>query len=88
MFDSHRQVFTTVHGTTWLMAIGKSACRVNITFMVQFIRECNVNRGPLLLHIGCLFILTEKKFNGLLLSLCVLALSARCSTVSSTSGRS
>jgi hypothetical protein len=25
MFDSHRQLFTTVHGATWLLAIAKSA---------------------------------------------------------------
>jgi hypothetical protein len=38
MFDSHRQLFITVYGATWLLAIGKCACRVNVTFMVPFMR--------------------------------------------------
>jgi hypothetical protein len=36
MFDSHRKVFTTVHGAIWLVAITKSACKFNIRFMVPF----------------------------------------------------
>ena len=36
MFDSHRPVCTTVHGATWLLAIGKCACRVNVMFIVLF----------------------------------------------------
>jgi len=47
MFDSNRQVFTTVHGAIWLLAIGKSAFRVNIMFMVLFMRGCLIHRGPL-----------------------------------------
>jgi hypothetical protein len=47
MFDSHRQVFTTVYGATWLVAIGKCVCRVNVTFMVLFMRGCRIRRGPL-----------------------------------------
>ena len=47
-FHSHRQLFTTVHGATWLLAIAKCACRVNLTFMVLFIGDCPTDRGPLL----------------------------------------
>jgi hypothetical protein len=47
MFDSHRQVFSTVRGATWFLAIGKCACRVNVTFIVLFMRGCHVDRGPL-----------------------------------------
>jgi len=47
MFDSHRQVFARVHGAIWLLAIGKSAFRVNVTFMVLFMRGCHIHRGPL-----------------------------------------
>jgi hypothetical protein len=46
-FDSHRQVFATVHGATWLLVIGTSAFRVNITFMVPFMRGFHIHRGPL-----------------------------------------
>jgi len=47
MFDSHRQVFTTVRGAIWLLAIGKSAFRENIMFMVLFMKGCHIHRGPL-----------------------------------------
>jgi hypothetical protein len=44
---SHRQVFTTVQGATWLLVIAKSACRMNVTFAVLFMRDCHIDRGPL-----------------------------------------
>jgi len=47
MFDSHRQVFTTVHGANWLLIIAKSAFRVNVMFMVSFKRGCHIHPGPL-----------------------------------------
>ena len=47
MFDSHRQVFTTVHGATWLLAVTKSACMLNVTFMVLFMKGCHIHCGPL-----------------------------------------
>jgi len=46
-FDSHKQLYTTVHGATWLLAIAKCACRVNITFMVLFMGGCHTDRGSL-----------------------------------------
>ena len=36
---------------------------INIRFMAPFMRSCYINRGPLCWRIGCLFILTETKFN-------------------------
>jgi hypothetical protein len=47
MFDSHRQVFATVHGAIWLLVIGTSAFRVNIMFMMLFMRGCHIHREPL-----------------------------------------
>ena len=84
MFDSHRQVFTTVHGETWLLTIVNSACRVNVTFMVLFMRGCHIHRWRI-------SILKKLRFSctywAAVIS-CVLALSVQCSTVSSASGRS
>jgi hypothetical protein len=87
MFDNHRQVFTRVHGAICLLAIGKSAFRVNIMFMMPFMRGCLIHRGPLSWHL----FLQKRRLNFSYWPLaiwCVLALSARCSTVSSASGRS
>jgi hypothetical protein len=47
MFDSHRQLFTTVHGATWRLAIAKSSCRVNVMIMVLFMGGCHTDRGSL-----------------------------------------
>ena len=44
---SHRQVFTTVHGATWLLAVTKSAFMLNVTFMVLFMKGCRIHCGPL-----------------------------------------
>jgi hypothetical protein len=87
LFDSHRQVFTTVRGATWLLTIGKCACRVDVTFVVLFMRGCHVHCGPLCRGVGCLFILTETKIYLYLLGCCYLVCScSKCSVLSS--GRS
>jgi len=47
MFDSHRQLFTTVHGATWLVAIAKCACMVNVKFTVSFMEGSDIVHGSL-----------------------------------------
>ena len=42
-FDSHRQVFTTVPGETWLLNFAKCACVVNLTFMMLFFSGCHIH---------------------------------------------
>ena len=45
---SHRQVFTTVHGATWLLSTAKSACTrmLKVAFMVLFMKGCLIHCGP------------------------------------------
>ena len=81
MLDSHRQLFTTVHSATWLLAIAKCACRVIVTFMVLFI-------GAVILIVGhcddvsvVYLFLQKRRFICIYWAAaisCVLALSARC----------
>ena len=90
MFDSHRQLFTTLHGATWLLAIAKCTYRVNITFMVLFM-------GAVILIVGhcddvsVVYLFLQKRICNFICwvapLLSVLALSSRCSAVSSASGR-
>jgi len=88
MLDSHRQMFTTVHGATWLMTIAKCACSVNVTFMLLFMETVIFIVGHCADVSVVYLFLQKQRFNFTYYAaviLCVFALTSRCSAVSSAS---
>jgi hypothetical protein len=84
-------MFSAVHGAIWLMTIAKCACTVNVTFMVLFMETVIYIVGHCANVLVVYSFLQKQRFNITFYAadiLCVIALNARCSTVSSASGRS
>jgi len=82
--QAHRDA--SIKKKTWR---AKSAWRTKLISMLPYMNSCHIHRGPLCWSVGCLFILTDKKFSchrsDVLRALCVLAANPRSSDVTPAS---